>query len=292
SLGHTYQSPYPSDTTLEPGTYHILNAREGTAIQVSEHDPTHVVTWKQHDGESQQWFLQRSGHGYQLQNRYYDAYLAVSNTDNSGLVYASRYPTTWVFLKFDGNYIIQLADKNRVVDLHNGSGHNGNVFHIFNQDGSHMPHRIWRLERLSDDVGNEELAEIKEEMANKNKDLLESQEELFSAKKELSESHTLLHQRDETIRQLQQDLKSKEEALSHAHKVNEESAHLRNQHSLLEYKLSQQQTETKGLQAKVDRIEYLISQVGDISPVLGYDYRDLAQVMGKPDGSTSIGNKN
>ncbi|KDN32970.1 hypothetical protein RSAG8_13941, partial [Rhizoctonia solani AG-8 WAC10335] len=272
-----YQSPYPSDTTLEPGTYRILNAREGTAIQVSEHDPTHVVTWKQHDGEIQQWFLQRSGHGYQLQNSYYDAYLAVSNTDNGGLVYASRYPTTWVFLKFDGNYIIQLADKNRAIDLHCGSGRNGNVLHIFNHDGSNAntPHRIWKLERLSDDVGNEDLAEIKEEMANQNKDLLESQEELFSAKKELSESHTLLHRRDETIRQLQQDLKSKEEALSHAYKVNEESAHLRNQHSILESKLSQQQTETKGHEAKVDRIEYLISQV-----------------MGKPDGSTSIGNKN
>ncbi|KAL5636748.1 hypothetical protein ACGC1H_000651 [Rhizoctonia solani] len=143
-----YQSQYPSDKALEPGTYRILNARERTAIQVPEHNPTQIVAWKQHDEENQKWYLQRSGHGYQLQNRHYDAYLAVSNTDNGGLAYASRYPTTWIFLKYNENYIIQLADKNRVLDLHNGLGQNGNTIHIFHQDGSFMPHRVWKLERL------------------------------------------------------------------------------------------------------------------------------------------------
>ncbi|CAE6482459.1 unnamed protein product, partial [Rhizoctonia solani] len=92
-------------------------------------------------------------------------------------------------------------------------------------------------------------------------ELSQLREEQSNAKEKLSELHDLLYRRDETIRQLQQDLKSKEEALSHAYKVNEESAHLRNQHSILESKLSQQQTETASLQAKMDRVEYLMSQM-------------------------------
>ncbi|KEP53778.1 ricin-type beta-trefoil lectin domain protein [Rhizoctonia solani 123E] len=247
-----YQSQYPPDNAFEPGTYRILHAQEGTAIQVSEHDPTQVVTWKQHSGENQKWYLQRSGHGYQLRNRHYDAYLAVSNSDNNGLVYASRYPTTWIFLKFNENYIIQLADKNQILNLDHGSGHNGNVIHIFNQDGTFMPHRIWKLERLSDDSGREEPAKLKEEIAKKNKELSQLQDALSSAKNDLSEFRTLLHQRDDTIRQLRQELKSKEEALSHTYKAIEEFALLRNQYKLLESKFSQQQAEIASHQAKAD----------------------------------------
>ncbi|KAL5636749.1 hypothetical protein ACGC1H_000652 [Rhizoctonia solani] len=259
-MGQIYQSKYPSDSGLEPGTYRIVNARERTAIQISEHDPTKVIAWEQHNGDNQQWFLQRSGGGYQLQNRRYHGYLAVCNTDNHALVYASRCPTTWVFLKFNGNYIVQLADINRVLDLHNGWGHNGNEIHIWNDDGGAMPHRTWRLERLGDDSGNKELAGIQAEIADKNKKLSQLQHELSTAKQELSDLHSLLYQRDETIRQLQQDLKSKEEAHNHAYEASENSAHLRNQHLLSKSKISQQ-TEITNLQAKMDRIEYLMSQM-------------------------------
>ncbi|CAE6513792.1 unnamed protein product [Rhizoctonia solani] len=246
-------SQFPPDQDLKPGTYRILNTLTGTAIQVSDHDPTKVVAWEQHDGENQQWLLQRSGEGYQLQNRRDRAYLAVCNTDNHALVYASRYPTTWVFLKSSGNYIIQFADRNRVLDLHNGLGHNGNEIHIWNVDGNNMAHRTWRLECLGGDPGNKELTGIQEEIANKNNELLQLQGELSTAKQELSDLHSLLYQRDETISQLQQDLKLKEEASSHAY----------------ESKISQQQTEIASLQAKMDRVEYLMSQM-----------------MSKPGGST------
>ncbi|CAE6413419.1 unnamed protein product [Rhizoctonia solani] len=106
-------SQYPPDGVLKPGTYRIFNALAGTSIQVSDHDPTKVVAWEQHDGENQQ---------------------------------------------------------------------------------------------------------------------------------------------------LQQDLKSKENALSRAHKVNEESANLPGQHNVME-SLSQQQAETATLQSKMDRVEYLMSQM-------------------------------
>ncbi|CAE6492350.1 unnamed protein product [Rhizoctonia solani] len=289
-------SQYPPDETLQPGTYRISNAVTGTAVQVSDDDSTKIVTWQQHDRENQQWFLQRSGHGYRLRNRRHNAYLAVSNTDNHALVYASRYPTTWLFLKFNGNYIVQLADMNRVLDLHWGSGHNGNEIHIWNLDGGNMPHRIWRVERIGDDFGEETTDSRQEQSVGNstakneptNKGLPETQEEIISnselsqlrgelskAKQELSDLHSLLYQRDETIRQLQQDLKAKEEALKHARKTDEESTQLRHQHSILESKFQQQQTETASLQAKMDRVEYL-----------------MTQMMNKPSGDPGAGSTN
>ena len=45
---------YPPDQDLTPGTYRIFNALTGTAVQVSDHDPTKVIAWEQHDGENQQ----------------------------------------------------------------------------------------------------------------------------------------------------------------------------------------------------------------------------------------------
>ncbi|EUC66594.1 ricin-type beta-trefoil lectin domain protein [Rhizoctonia solani AG-3 Rhs1AP] len=284
-----YHSKYTSDKGLEPGTYRVFNVHTKTAIQVSDHDPTKIVTWARHNGENQQWFLQRSGLGYQLRNRQHDVYMAVASTDKHGLVYASRYPTTWLFLKAKGNHIIQLADKNRVLDLHYCSADNGTEIHIW-QIGEE-PHKIWGLERLGDNSGeeipvailavrkgefdaqmelvNKELVKRQEKIANKDREVSQLQDELSSAKEKLSELHSLLYQRDETIQQLQKDLKSKEEALSHAYKVNEESVRLRNQHSLLESKFLQQQTETTSLQSKMDRVEYLMSQM-----------------MSKPNGNT------
>ncbi|CAE7154556.1 unnamed protein product [Rhizoctonia solani] len=342
------EQTYPLDWDLNLGIYRIFNALTGTAIQVSDYDSAKLVTWEPHNGKNQQWLLQRAGDGYQLQNRRYSTYLAISSTENNALVYASRYPATWVFLKSNGNYLIQFADSNRVLDLYNGLGHNGNEIHIWNLDGNNMGHRTWRLERLGDEPGNKELhddqlpmptfdrdsfeaenmqriylimsmivafaiisllcyrfrvpgrvvdgawrlywfcrrvicadgndvaahrtgraeplgdesgnrvvAEMREEVANRDKQLLQLQGELCIAKQELSELHSLLYERDETIRQNQQDLKSKEEILGCAR---EESTDLRNQHSLSESKLSQQQKEIASLQAKMDRVEYLMSQ--------------------------------
>ncbi|KAF8760128.1 hypothetical protein RHS01_01725 [Rhizoctonia solani] len=257
-------SQYPPDETLQPGTYRISNAVTGTAVQVSDDDSTKIVTWQQHDRENQQWFLQRSGHGYRLRNRRHNAYLAVSNTDNHALVYASRLkPILGVTTSFDSGISVQLADMNRVLDLHWGSGHNGNEIHIWNLDGGNMPHRIWRVERIGDDFG-EETTDSRQEQSVGN-----------STAKNEPTNKGLLYQRDETIRQLQQDLKAKEEALKHARKTDEESTQLRHQHSILESKFQQQQTETASLQAKMDRVEYL-----------------MTQMMNKPSGDPGAGSTN
>ncbi|CAE6524893.1 unnamed protein product [Rhizoctonia solani] len=171
-MGEIYESEYPADETLKLGTYRIFNVNTRSAIQVSDHDPTKIVAWEQHDGENQQWYLQRAGHGYQLQNKLHDAYLAVSNTNNHGLVYASRYPTTWVFLKFDGNYSIQLADRNRVLDLNHNSAHNGNEIHIWDLGGSNIPQKVWALERCGGDLEPKPQGEFTNKSIHQGLDLL------------------------------------------------------------------------------------------------------------------------
>ncbi|CAE6406272.1 unnamed protein product [Rhizoctonia solani] len=244
-----YISPHAPDEYLKPGTYRVFNPTAGTAIQLSYHDPTGVVTWEKHEGEIQQrvkWFLQRSGHGYRLQNRRYGGYLAVCNTDNGGLVYASRYPTTWLFLKYNNDYIVQTADKNRVLDLDGCSSRNGNIIHIFNLDGNNMAHRIWGLERLSDDFGDNELAEIQEGVSTKNRELSRLREELANAKQEIIELRSLLNQHYEATRQQN----SSGDVGNHACEINEELIDLYNQQDILGTRLSQCRAETASPQAR------------------------------------------
>ncbi|QRW23359.1 ricin-type beta-trefoil lectin domain protein [Rhizoctonia solani] len=236
-----YNSPHPPDEDLKPGTYRIFNPTAGTAIQMSYHDPAGIVAWGKHGGENQQgaqrikWFLQRSGHGYQLQNRRYGTYLAVCDTNNGGLVYASRYPTTWLFLKYDNNYLIQIADKNRILNLYGCSRQNGTLIHIYNLDGTNMTHRIWGLERLGDGFGNDELVEIRDKVTNQNREMTQLREELTSAKQEIMELRGLLIQRYRDIRQQE----TAKDMASFPSEIDETPTDLYNQHKLLKAQLSQ-----------------------------------------------------
>ncbi|CAE6487991.1 unnamed protein product [Rhizoctonia solani] len=117
--------------------------------------------------------------------------------------------------------------------------------------GKNIASKIWRLELL----GNGAVSEMREETTNESTELLQLQGELSIANQELSELHSLLYKRDETIQQLEQDLKSKEEILGCA---GEEPTNLHNQHILSE---SKKQTDIASLQAKMDRMEYLMSQM-------------------------------
>lgn len=280
-------SHFPVDQALQPGTYRIISGVAGTAIEVSNYDYNKIVAWQIHEGENQQWFLQRSGAGFRFQNRRHGTFLSVSSTDVQSLVYASRFPTTWIFLKRGDSYLIQYADNDRVLDLHNGWATNGNEIHI--RQGDETLCKIWRLERLSDDTGEVlpdifqeegarlkrelhdkteslslkelELAEQREDVAEKTRELTRTKDELSKREHQLSEQRTLLSQREDTIRQLQQELKAKDEALYNTNKASEETTYLRDQQAHLQTKLSQQQNETAGLQAKMDRVEYLMSQM-------------------------------
>lgn len=66
-------------------------------------------------------------------------------------------------------------------------------------------------------------------------------------------------QHEAIIRQLQEVIKVKDEALAHAYKAHEEIVHLRDQQAQLQIKSLQ--SEMAGLQARMDRLEYPKFQV-------------------------------
>ncbi|KAF8607890.1 hypothetical protein BDV93DRAFT_603647 [Ceratobasidium sp. AG-I] len=251
---------------LQPGTYRIVSGLTGTAIQVSEHDHSKVVAWEKHDGKNQQWFVQNSGGGYKLKNCQHGFYLAVPSTDIHTLVYASRFPMTWVLLKSGDCYIVQYADNNRVLDLHFGWASNGNEIHIWPADSN--GNKTWRFERISDDSGEElpevfrkEGSRLKQELDTKNQELVEMRKKLTEKDQSLVEKSSVLSRQEATIRQLEQDLKAKAEELAQVRQANSENLQLRSQQIQLQSELSQQQAETASLQGKMDRFEYLMAQM-------------------------------
>lgn len=110
----------------------------------------------------------------------------------------------------------------------------------------------------------EELIRKQTDISERDKELARLRDELTSKEIQLSEQCALASQREATIRQLQEILKAKDDALAYAYKSNEETAYLRGQQSHVQTNLSQQQNETAGLQAKMDRLEYLMSQVSKL----------------------------
>ncbi|CAE6467566.1 unnamed protein product [Rhizoctonia solani] len=261
------------DGTVEPGTYRIVSKLTGTVLQVSEHDCAKIVSWELVEKkESQQWYLQRSGGGYRFRNRKHnDLYLSVASTETHAFVTASRYPATWVLLKVGDHYGIQLADHDQLIDLHFGRSTNGNEIHIWPADGK--ANKTWALDRINDDTGEPhqgKCAQLDEELANK-KDRTDKLEKAFVEEKNRADrlEKTLIHGKDradrleKTVTQLQHEVVKKDQQI-----IQQEDTIRRLQGDLearepshLQAKLSQQQDEIASLQAKIDRLEYLVSQV-------------------------------
>ncbi|KAJ1308812.1 hypothetical protein OPQ81_004500 [Rhizoctonia solani] len=232
----------PVDSTVEPGTYHIANGLTGTVLQVSEHDHAKVVSWQLVTGEEkleQQWYLERSGGGYVFKNRKHnDLYLSVASTDTHALVTASKYPSTWNFVKIGERYGIKLGEHDKLLDLHFGRQANGTEIHIWPSDGSSK--QTWELVRISKPHQEKGAPPHKEQEDNR-AEILEK--ELEQLKGDMAKRDRQIAEHEDTIRQLRADLEAG---------VSKD----------LQAKLSKQQTEIASLQAKIDRLEYIMSQRG------------------------------
>ncbi len=116
----TSHAPEPSDTTTvavsparsakglmatlpmwTPGTYVLLNARGGTAMDLHGGDNTNVIGYPMHGAQNQQWEFIPSGHGYVIRSvrsskAGHALYLTVEGgVRNNAPVVASAYPVTW-----------------------------------------------------------------------------------------------------------------------------------------------------------------------------------------------------
>ncbi|KAF8607887.1 hypothetical protein BDV93DRAFT_519873 [Ceratobasidium sp. AG-I] len=253
---------YPNfrpELQLRPGRYRIISELAGTAIQVSEHDHNKVVTWEKHEGENQQWFVQKSGSGYRFKDCQHGHYLAVPSTDNHALVYASRFPTTWVLLKSGDCHIIQYPGSKQVFDLHYGWKTNGNEIHLWHTGGDN--NTTWRLECIGDDTGEELPEPFLKEIDRLKQDLVEMRKDMTQKDRMLAEQAELLSRQESTILQLGQDLKSKSEELFQVRQGNEETIQLRKQQAELKDELLQQQAGAASLQGKMDRMEHFMAQM-------------------------------
>ncbi|TBU27445.1 ricin B lectin domain-containing protein [Dichomitus squalens] len=109
-----------------PGTYVLLNARAGTAMDLHGYDYTSIIGYPMHGGPNQQWEFIPSGHGYVIRcvrsaKAGHALYLTVEGgVRNNAPVVANAYPVTWsVEQTEDGIRVCRISwpNSNFVFDL-------------------------------------------------------------------------------------------------------------------------------------------------------------------------------
>ncbi|KAM5545830.1 hypothetical protein V8D89_000868 [Ganoderma adspersum] len=106
-----------------PGTYVLLNARGGTAMDLHGGDNTSVIGYPMHGSQNQQWEFIPSGHGYVIRcvrpsKAGHALYLTVEDgVRNNAPVVASAYPVAWNVEQTEEGIIISWPNSNFVFDL-------------------------------------------------------------------------------------------------------------------------------------------------------------------------------
>ncbi|KAG8692942.1 hypothetical protein FRC08_009438 [Ceratobasidium sp. 394] len=183
---------------VQPGTYRIVSVASSTCI--ISHGNWNAVCWRKLDNKNQQWYVQRSGEGYRIKNCSTGLYLVISDAGVHAKVCCGRYPTTWELnqgMKDHDMYTIKYPDCDRVVDLHEGAGHDGNELHMHPQ-GGWLACKRWRFERLSDDTGEEEQKLI-QELQSKSKQIDEKDRRIQEQNAQLTERNCSLAEKDQQL---------------------------------------------------------------------------------------------
>ncbi|KAJ1305858.1 hypothetical protein OPQ81_010581 [Rhizoctonia solani] len=136
-------------TTIEPGTYRIVNLARNKALRVPDECPDTIAGWHSQDEPNQKWFIQRVTGGYRFKNCGYGRYLSVHGTQCNSQAYHGS-PTTWKIIpQKSSGYLIQLEAVDRVLDLHD----RGEVYIWPANDVE--PQKVWKFERLGCETGEE-----------------------------------------------------------------------------------------------------------------------------------------
>ncbi|CEL55912.1 hypothetical protein RSOLAG1IB_01924 [Rhizoctonia solani AG-1 IB] len=182
-----------------------------------------ITVWDRHAGDNQQWYLQQSGKGYMFKNKQHGYYLGLALSDDSPFpVCATPYPCSWVVMKQDplaigdGCARIVACDeiKSRVLSLDSGVlsiGENGDKVRATRYYAS--ADESWRLERLSDETGEEMPKQYQIERAQLQRDLAEKVEELLRKERKLARRGEELARRDADITMLRADLNAKDRGI-------------------------------------------------------------------------------
>ncbi|PIL34541.1 hypothetical protein GSI_03319 [Ganoderma sinense ZZ0214-1] len=106
-----------------PGTYVLLNARGGTAMDLHGADDTNVIGFPMHGNQNQQWEFIPSGHGYVIRcvrpsKAGHALYLTVEGgVREHAPVVASAYPVAWSVEQTEEGIRISWPNSNFVFDL-------------------------------------------------------------------------------------------------------------------------------------------------------------------------------
>ncbi|OJT10621.1 hypothetical protein TRAPUB_12869 [Trametes pubescens] len=113
----------PAGGVWTPGTYVLLNARSGTAVDMSGADNKTLIGYPMHGGPNQQWEFIPSGHGYVIRcvrrsKEGHPLYLTTEAglRENAAIV-ASPYPVSWNVEHTDEGIRISWPNTDFVFDL-------------------------------------------------------------------------------------------------------------------------------------------------------------------------------
>ncbi|KAI0755612.1 ricin B lectin domain-containing protein [Fomes fomentarius] len=112
-----------SPNVWTPGTYVLLNARSGTALDLSGADHRTVIGWPMHGGPNQQWEFIPTGHGYIVRcirrsKEGHSLYLSTEGGVKDGArIIASTYPVAWNIEPTDDGVRISWPNSEYVFDL-------------------------------------------------------------------------------------------------------------------------------------------------------------------------------
>ncbi|OSX62764.1 carbohydrate-binding module family 13 protein [Postia placenta MAD-698-R-SB12] len=92
-----HEQPTESQAWI-PGTYVLLNARSGTALDLSGADQRSLIGFPAHMGQNQQWEFIPSGSGYTIRSACASScelYLSVESVRDNAPIIASPFPSCW-----------------------------------------------------------------------------------------------------------------------------------------------------------------------------------------------------
>ncbi|KAI0738176.1 ricin B lectin domain-containing protein [Daedaleopsis nitida] len=110
-------------TKFAPGTYVLLNARSGTAMDLSGADGKTVIGYSMHGGPNQQWEFIPTGHGYIIRcvrrsKEGHALYLTTAGGLRDGEeIVASTFPVTWNVEQTEDGIRISWPNSEYVFDL-------------------------------------------------------------------------------------------------------------------------------------------------------------------------------
>ncbi|CDO69740.1 Carbohydrate-Binding Module Family 13 protein [Trametes cinnabarina] len=154
-----------------PGTYVLLNARSGTAVDMSGVDNKTLIGYPMHGGPNQQWEFIPSGHGYVIRcvRRSKDGHPLYLTTDGGVhehvAIVASPYPVSWNVEQTEDGIRISWPNTDFVFDLaERGSNEPGTKIQLMRLKPGE-PCQLWHYTRCAPAAEHDNEVEVRSSRA-------------------------------------------------------------------------------------------------------------------------------